>query len=126
MCAVIATVLVALTGHWVTQHANRRERRSKVYAEALEALARYQELPYRILRRENDSGSTRAEMSRAVSDAQASLEYYRTLLRVESPEVGSAYARLVATTKREGGPFRDEAWTAPAMSSDTQMIRHRV
>jgi hypothetical protein len=38
----------ALVGFLGSQLANRRERKSKVYAEALAAIKEYEELPYRI------------------------------------------------------------------------------
>lgn len=75
--------LVALVGFLLNQLANRRERRSKIYAEALQAVQEYSELPYKIRRRASSDGATRAALGHAISDSQAQLRFYRSLLQID-------------------------------------------
>ena len=55
--------LAALLGFLGNQLANRRERKSKIYAEALEAVQQYTELPFIIRRRPSSDGATRAALA---------------------------------------------------------------
>jgi hypothetical protein len=111
--------LVALTGYLLNQSANRRERRSKVFAEALEAIRDYQELPYKIRRRPGSDGKTRAELGRDTGDAVSKLWYYRAWLETESAEVSAAYRDLIAETKRDGNSYRATAWSEPVIMTDS-------
>ena len=111
--------LVALTGYLLNQSANRRERKSKVFAEALEAIRDYQELPYKIRRRPDSDGGTRAELGRHTGDVVSKLWYYRAWLETESPLVSIAYRDLMAETKRYGGLYRAAAWSEPIISLDS-------
>jgi hypothetical protein len=89
--AIIAG-LVALTGYLLNQFANRRERKSKVYAEALEAIREYQELPYKIRRRPDSSGTTRAALGDKTGEVVSRLWFYRAWLQTDSAEPGSTEA----------------------------------
>ena len=94
--AIIAG-LVALTGYLLNQFANRRERTSKVYAEALEAIREYQELPYKIRRRPDSNGTTRAALGDKTGDVvsrlwSTALGFRLTLLRWVPP-TGTSWLR---------------------------------
>lgn len=71
LVTAVLAALVALRGYWISQSMGRRERRSRIYAGAIEALYQYQELLYRILRRPASDSATRAEFSTRVSDILA-------------------------------------------------------
>jgi hypothetical protein len=115
--AIIAG-LVALTGYLLNQFANRRERKSKVYAEALEALREYQELPYKIRRRPDSNGTTRAALGDKTGDVVSRLWFYRAWLQTDSAEVGAAYRDLMTQTKQNGGLYRASAWSEPVLTKD--------
>jgi hypothetical protein len=110
--------LVALIGYLLNQLANRRERKSKVYAEALEAIREYQELPYKIRRRPDSEGATRAALGDKTGDVVSKLWFYRAWLQTDSAEVGDAYRDLMAQTKRNGGIYRSTAWSEPVLMKD--------
>lgn len=78
----LITALIALVGYLITQHAKRRDRRSQLYAEALEVLAEYQELPYLIRRRMDETAATRSVLTTRISAVHAKLQYYGPLLRL--------------------------------------------
>jgi hypothetical protein len=114
--AIIAG-LVALTGYLLNQFANRRERTSKVYAEALEAIREYQELPYKIRRRPDSNGTTRAALGDKTGEVVSRLWFDRAWLQTDS-EVGAAYRDLMAQTKQDGGIYRATAWSEPVPIKD--------
>lgn len=120
LIAIIAGT-VALVGYSVTQFANRRERKSKLFAEALAVIYEYQELPYRIRRRASSDGATRAALGGLVSDVMTKLGFYLAWLHMESPEVGAAYRLLFDRVRQFGGPYRDSAWMAPLIASDEEV-----
>jgi hypothetical protein len=110
--------LVALVGYLLNQLANRRERKSKVYAEALEAVQEYAELPFRIRRRPSSDGVTRAELGGRISDIHAKLAFYGSWLYVDSVVVGMAYRYLVSQTA--GRRYWSKAWAKPVLTQDVE------
>jgi hypothetical protein len=63
---------VALTGYVMTQAANRRRQKAKLFAEAIEAVKAFEEVPYRIAKRAASGGPTRADLGNRVSDLSSS------------------------------------------------------
>jgi len=117
----IIAALVAVGGYTITSATNRIERRSKIYAEAILALIRFQELPYRIRRRPDSTSETRAALYQRIRDTQETLSYYVVLLWLDSPRVGKAFDELTKATRRIGLQYRREAWTAPPATKDEDM-----
>ena len=94
--------LVALTGYFLTQFANRRERKGKSYAEALAAVRQYQELPYLIRRRSESTSATRTALAQQISDVMAKLGFYQAWLQMDSDTTSTAYNDLIAQTRKIG------------------------
>jgi hypothetical protein len=112
---------VALVGYFITQIANRRERKSKVYAEALAVLREYQELPYRIRRRPSSDGATRAALGDEISNVLGRLGFYRSWLEIDSHIVGDAYRDLLDQVRWFGANYRNDAWREPIISNDEEV-----
>lgn len=116
----IIAALVGIAGFLLNQLANRRERKSKIYAEALEAVQEYAELPYRIRRRASEDGPTRAALGDRISDLHAKLAFYRRWLQIDSAEVSSAYEDFVDKTTTACRGFWSAAWKEPVLTEDKQ------
>jgi hypothetical protein len=121
IATAIIAASVALVGYFVTQVANRRERKSKVYAEALAVLREYQELPYRIRRRPSSDGATRAMIGDEISDVLGRLGFYRSWLEIDSHIVGIAYRDLLEQVRRLGATHRNTAWREPIIADDKEV-----
>jgi len=107
LTAIIAGT-VALIGYSFAQFANRRERKSKLFAEALAVIYEYQELPFRIRRRAASDGVTRAALGGLTSDVMTKLGFYLAWLHMESPEVGALHAErmlCLSVMRRELYPW---------------------
>lgn len=115
------TAAIALVGYGITQHQKRRERRSVVYAAALEAFCRYEQLPYLIRRRKDSSDVTRANLAVHMSAVSGTRRYHETLLRMDSLRVAAAYEALIEQTRRRAGLLRTEAWQAPVITRDSEV-----
>ncbi|GHE67101.1 hypothetical protein [Streptomyces griseoaurantiacus] len=113
-----ATAAVAILGYWVNQHAARRERKAQTYAGALSAVAEYEELPYLIRRRSDSANETRAAITQKQSEVFHRIRHSQALLDMESGPVGYAYRLLFMQTRRQGGPYRKEAWSEDIITSD--------
>jgi hypothetical protein len=113
----ILAALVALIGYLLSQLANRNDRKIRLYAEALTAVHEYEELPYRIRRRTSNLQSGAAVAER-VDDVLTKVLFHRAWLQLDSEVVGIAFQDLVAQTGKQGGPYRAEAWSKPAVASD--------
>lgn len=109
---------VALSGYLMNQAANRRERKAKLFAEALEAIKGLEEIPFRIARRPASDGPTRAAVGDVFSDLLVRLGLYRASMQIEAPTVAVAYTLLLDQTHRQVQPLRRAAWAAPLMSTD--------
>src|SRR5436853_7906545 len=117
MATIIAAAIaaaVATFGYVITARAKLVEDRKKTYAEALAAVYAYQELPHRIRRRPDSSPETLRELGTLISDIQRDLDFYKSLLNLDSLELGAAYNALVQTSRDQGKKYRDEAWKQPA------------
>lgn len=116
--AAVIAALAAISGYLTTQRWKRREDRARLYADALQAVRRYEELPFRIARRVDSSPATRERMAGTVSDSFVELGHYRALLLLHSREVGDAYSLLLNRTHRNCRPHRQEAWSMPPPRND--------
>lgn len=119
--AAVLTVSVGIWTYTRQQQARRRERLRDLFSDALRAVADYQELPYLIRRRSDESPMKPSELVRHVSDIQTRLDYYIARLRLESREVGEAYERLVSVTRRESGSQMTEAWHQARLTGDADI-----
>jgi hypothetical protein len=114
-------VLVALAGYFFHHHQARRERKMRAFADALGAIAEYQELPYRVRRRQASDAATRATIAERVSDIQVKVAFHLAWLEIESEAVAAAYRTLVAAARRESGAHMSAAWAEPVLADDPTM-----
>ena len=123
--------LVATGGYLFGQRAQRRERRSRVYAEALRTLRDLEAVPYAIWRRGDDSPEAVRLLGALQSDRFAAAHYYGQLLRIEIPWVGEIYHQLQFRVRRQtlhnartawlDGPRANTGrlWAGPSFINDT-------
>jgi len=111
---------IALLGYLMNQAASRRERKAKLFAEALEAVKALEEMPFRIARRPASDGPTRAAIGGQLSDLFVRLGFYRAWTQIEAPRVGEAYVILLDQTQREVRPLRKAAWAADLLGVDAE------
>jgi hypothetical protein len=117
----LAGVLVGLSGYFFHHHQARRDRKMRAFADALGAVAEYQELPYRIRRRQGADAATRAAIAERISDIQVQVAFHQAWLEIESEAVAAAYRELVAAARREAGAHMSEAWGEPILGDDASM-----
>lgn len=122
--AVVIAAAVALFGSlvlWVLkQHAARRERRSAAFGEALAAVERYMELPFRV-RRRRDGHAARHELASLACDVQVDLAHYQGWLDLVAPETATAYRHLVTAARRDAGTAMSTAWLEKPITTDAEM-----
>lgn len=125
MTAAIITAVFALAGVLVTvavnQHLARQDRLRKDFAEALAAVERYAELPYRVRRRQGAGPETRERISDVTHGVQQDLLFYQSWVRIQAPRVADAYDALVGAMRREAGRAMSEAWRTGAITADEDM-----
>jgi hypothetical protein len=119
--------MLALAGVALTLLVNgtreERRRRQDVHARALEAVARYYEMPFLIRRRRHDDPSAeRVRLSERFADVQAELACCEALIRADrDTAVRESYADLVTGLRACAGRQASLAWNTPAITSDEQM-----
>jgi hypothetical protein len=120
--SMLALVGVAAT-LWVNGAREERRRRREIHARALEAVARYYEMPFMIRRRRHDEPSAeRARLSERFAEVQAELASCEALIRTDrDPAVRRTYAALVKDLRAHAGGQALLAWEAPPIASDKQM-----
>ncbi|MDP9438173.1 MAG: hypothetical protein M3P49_05455 [Actinomycetota bacterium] len=119
--AAIVTGLVALVVLAVNQYQARQDARRKDFAEALAAVERYAELPYRILRRQGSTPEVRGRMADFVHEVQQDLLFHKSWVRIQSPRVAEVYDALLRITREEAGSAMTEAWRTAPISKDEDM-----
>lgn len=122
--AVVIAAAIALLGSlalWVlNQQAARRERRSAAFGEALAAVERYMELPFRI-RRRRDGHAARHELASLACDIQVDLAHHQGWLDLVAPEAAAAYRELVSAARRDAGTAMSTAWLEKPITTDAEM-----
>lgn len=119
--------VLALAGVAVTLLINgardERRRRRENHARALEAVARYYEMPFMIRRRRHDEPSAeRARLSERFADVQSELANCEALIRADrDPAVRRTYAALVKDLRAHAGKQASVAWEAAPITLDKQM-----
>jgi hypothetical protein len=79
------------------------------YVDALDAVERYQQLPYTFRRRHNETPEIRDELARMLADVQVTLAFHRRRLRMDAAELGDAYGQQDPAHKQglpQGSPRR--------------------
>lgn len=116
--AASVAALVAVLGYLYERRNKRNDDLRTLFSEALEAVAEYQELPYLVRRRSEQSPMTRSELIARASSIQTRLDFYVARLSLESKALGDAYSLFVLTVRRETGPQITEAWGEPRIEAD--------
>ena len=94
----------------MNQRAAAHDRQRQEYAKALALVFKWQELPYRILRR--DRSSPDHTMYQLFHNLQEDFAFCDAWIAVESKEVWAAYRALVTATKQEVMPHLQAAWNS--------------
>lgn len=100
-----------------------RRRRREIHARALEAVARYYEMPFLIRRRRYDEPSAeRVRLTERFADVQAELASCEALMSADpDPAVRKAYAALVTAIRTHAGKQASSAWDTEPITSDAEM-----
>jgi hypothetical protein len=121
---VIAAVIagfVALVILTVNQYQARQDARRKDFAEALAAVERYAELPYRVLRRQDSTPEVRGRIAEFIHEVQQDLLFHKSWIRIQAPRVANVYDSLLRTTREEAGRAISDAWRKAPISRDEDM-----
>ncbi|MEU7612955.1 hypothetical protein [Micromonospora sp. NPDC049204] len=114
----IIAAATALVGYLLNSAATRRGERAQRYAEALEMVEHYRQLPYTFLRLHDGTPETRTKLAEMLGETQKSLSFYRRWLTLESAEIGAAYDNLVDKVRERNSEFRKDALSRPAPAAD--------
>lgn len=104
----LASVGVATASGLSAYLATRRERRRKIYGEAVQTILKWNEMVYRVRRR--DAADAR-ELINSFHALQESLTYYEAWIASESKYMDRSYSRLVNGVKEKAQPLIQAAWT---------------
>jgi hypothetical protein len=116
VAAFIAAAVAAL-GYTANQFAQRRERRSRAYADALRAVRTVQELPYLVWRRADSNPETVEALGRLQSQALSEIRFYDMWLRIETRWVGEIFGLLQMKARGQSRRNRRRAWQESLLDS---------
>lgn len=103
----LASVGVAAASGLSAYLATKRERRRKIYGEAVQAILKWSEMVYRVRRR--DAAEAR-DLINSFHALQESLAYYEAWIASESKYMERSYLRLVKAVKKAAQPLIRTAW----------------
>ena len=110
LIATAATVAVAILSVLTAYLASKRDRRRSLYADAVQAIAGWKEMLYRVRRRGDDEG---CKLVVSFHDLQDKLTYYQAWISADSKYMSRSYARLVRNIKGETEALITKAWADP-------------
>lgn len=119
--AAVVTGFVALLVFAGNQYQARKDQLRKDFAEALAAVERYAELPYRILRRQDSTPEIRGRVAELVHEVQQDILFYKSWVRIQSPEVAEVYDTLLRAMREEAGAAMTQAWNTAPITRDDDM-----
>ena len=119
--AAIIAGFVALVVLSVNQYQARQDARRKDFAEALAAVERYAELPYRIRRRHDSTPEVRGRIAEFIHEVQRDILFHKSWMRIQAPRVADVYDSLLQTTREEAGSAMSEAWSTTPIARDEDM-----
>jgi hypothetical protein len=105
-----ATIVVALLAALTAYLASKRERRRQLYSEAVKAAVAWEEMLFRVRRRE--ASQERALIDR-FHDLQDQLTFYQAWVGSESKYMSRSYESLVAGVKARTQDEINKAWAEP-------------
>lgn len=121
IAAAIAVAVALITRHFQLRDKHRDDLRA-LFAEALSAVADYQELPYLIRRRSDVSPMTTSDLSWHASQVQTRLDLFVARIQLESTQLGDAFEQLVRTARTEAGTHITDAWNQERILTDAAMV----
>src|SRR5215218_761577 len=101
--AAVVTGLVALLVFAGNQYQARKDGLRRDFAEALAAVERYAELPYRVLRRQDSTPEVRGHIAEQVHEVQQDILWNKSWIRIQSSEVAEVYDSLLRAMRGEAG-----------------------
>ena len=105
-----ATISVAALSALAAYLATRRDRRRTLYSEAVKAAVAWEEMLYRVRRREAGTERDLVQSFHEIQDQQA---YYRAWIGSESQYMKRSYDRLISEVKSTTSDLILEAWDKP-------------
>lgn len=120
LVAVVAS-MTALIGYLLNGAAGRRTERMRRSADALDAVERYQQLPYTFHRRHGETPEVRDELACVLAVVQVAPAFHRRWLRMDAEELGDAYDALVDKVQLKNKSYRTAALAAPPATKDLEI-----
>jgi hypothetical protein len=117
----IIAAATALIGYLLNAAAGRRVERARRYADALNAVEKYKQLPFTFARMHDGTPESRAKLAEMLGETQVALSFHRRWLTLESPELGAAYNAFVDKVRQDNSTFRKDALARPAPATDIEI-----
>jgi hypothetical protein len=105
--AALVAAAASLAGLLLARFGDRRDRRRTLYTEAYQAALAWEEVYYRVRRRDLERPY---ELAARAHEIQEQVNFYEGWIGGESPALGRAYCRLVLTIKAHTAEPIREAW----------------
>jgi hypothetical protein len=119
---LLAAMITAAINIMLARRKSREEERARLrdrFAQAFGAYAEYCEFAYAIRRRRSDDqAAERVRISEQLRQVQGALSAHEAWVKLESENVGTAYANLLQEMRKIAGGAMREAWTAKPVTTD--------
>lgn len=119
--AATAVITAVVTMFVARANAAANLRRDR-YAQAVQALVAWVELPYRVRRRTDDSPETLSALASLGHDLQERLACHQAWIGTEHPALARTYEQTLSIINRAVAPAVNDAWNSPPVTSAPGMI----
>lgn len=119
-----ATLFGSVLLWYLNQRAATNDRKRQEYAKALALVFKWQEMPYRILRRDRESSAH--PLTESMHDLQEEIAFYEAWIAVESTQISAAYRDLIVDLRKQVVPHLQAAWQSDPPESPNVGNRYPV
>ena len=119
---VVVAVLTAVGTLLVTRAGDAANQRRDRYAQCIQTLVAWVELPYRIRRRVDDEPVTLTALASRAHDLQEQLAANRVWIATDSPRLAAVYEQAAAEIQNLAAPFLQEAWRSAPITRAADMV----
>lgn len=119
--ALLTAIVVGFMSWYLNRWGVSRDRKRERYAETIQNLVAWYELPYRIRRRVSDEPDELSRLAQQAHELQERLANDQAWVSIEKPIIGLEYARCLKALREQVAPCSRQAWNSEPAAEPKRM-----
>lgn len=119
--SLFTAIVVGFLSWWLRRWGSARDRKRERYAETIQNLVAWYELPYRIRRRVSDDPSELLRVSQQAHKLQERMANDQAWVAMEQRIIGAEYVRCLQALREQVLPCAQKAWNSEPATEPKRM-----